>query len=126
MIVGGPVRISVNVGIRYALPADEKYLTPAHQDHFFIRETNDFCMLWVPLMEIDEQVGGLAIAAGSNKHGLYEHGPEDNVYSYGFKGRKQKGIALSEIHEPWLATNYLAGALLMFHSQAAHRAVPNT
>ena len=125
-IFGGPVRISPGIGIRYAFPEDSKYLTPAHQDHFFIRETNDFCMLWIPLMDIDAKVGGLTIAAGSNQHGLYEHVLLDDVYSYGFKGRKQKGIPLSEIHYPWLATDYRLGDLLLFHSQAAHRALANT
>jgi len=124
-IMGGPVRISPGIGIRYALPADEKYLTPAHQDHYFIRETNDFGMLWIPLMDIDESVGGLAIAVGSNKHGLFEHVLQENVYSYGFKGRKQKGIPFSAIPQPWAATDYHPGDLLLFHSQAVHRALPN-
>ena len=124
-IFGGPVRISPGIGIRYAFPADEKYLTPCHQDHFFIRETNEFCMLWVPLMDIDESVGGLAIAVGSNKYGLFEHVLQENVYSYGFKGRKQKGIPLSAIHQPWFATDYHPGDLLLFHSQVVHRALPN-
>ena len=125
-IMGGPVRISPGIGIRYALPADEKYLTPAHQDHYFIRETNDFGMLWIPLMDIDESVGGLAIAVGSNKHGLFEHVLQENVYSYGFKGRKQKGIPFSAIPQPWAATDYHPGDLLLFHSQAVHRALPNS
>jgi len=125
-IFGGPVRISPGIGIRYALPSDEKYLTPAHQDHFFIRETKDFCMLWVPLMDIDERVGGLAIALGSNKYGLLDHVPQEDVYSYGFKGRKQRGISLSAIRQPWLMTDYHPGDLLLFHSQTVHRAVLNT
>ena len=125
-IFGGPVRISPSIGIRYALPEDEKYLTPAHQDHYFIRQTKEFCMLWIPLMTIDETVGGLAIAEGANKRGLFDHQLLENVYSYGFKGRKQKGIPLAAIDQPWLATEYHPGDLLLFHSLAVHRALPNT
>jgi len=125
-IFGGPVRISRSIGIRYALPGDEKYLTPPHQDHYFIRQTRKFCMLWIPLMTIDETVGGLAIAQGANKRGLFEHQLLENVYSYGFKGRKQKGIPFAAIEEAWLATEYHPGDLLLFHSLAVHRALPNS
>jgi phytanoyl-CoA dioxygenase PhyH len=125
-IFGGPVRISPSIGIRYALPGDDKYLTPAHQDHYFIRQTKEFCMLWIPLMTIDERVGGLAIAQGANRRGLLDHQLLENVFSYGFKGRKQKGIPFAAIDEPWLATEYHPGDLLLFHSLAVHRALPNT
>ncbi|MGH9158716.1 MAG: phytanoyl-CoA dioxygenase family protein [Vicinamibacteraceae bacterium] len=61
-----------NVDIRYALPRDERYVTPVHQDHFFIRQTPRFRTLWIPIMDIGEAVGGLALASGSHELGLLQ------------------------------------------------------
>src|SRR5262245_57765165 len=62
-----------NVDIRFALPKDEKHLTPPHQDHFFIRQTESFRTVWIPLMNVERHVGGLAVAARSHERGLLDH-----------------------------------------------------
>ena len=89
---GEKVRVGRAIGFRYSMPTDAPYLTPPHQDHFYIRETDEFRMIWVPLMDMEIANGGLAIASGSHKHGLQEHVEFDGVYSYFFKGRTQKGV----------------------------------
>ena len=106
------------------LPEDDAHLTPAHQDYYFIRETPRFYTLWIPLMDIVQQVGGLAVAPGSHKRGLREH-VEQDVFSTIFRDRKQRGIALSEVPPPWATTDYHAGDLLIFNSQTIHWALPN-
>ena len=70
--------------------------SPPHQDHFYIRHTPDFRTMWIPLMDIDRTVGGLAVAEDSHKRGLQEH-TELDVYSYVLKGRRQKGVAQENI-----------------------------
>jgi hypothetical protein len=65
-IFGEPVFMYRNVDIRFALPNDERHLTPSHQDHFFIRQTERFRTVWIPLMNIERTVGGLAVAARSH------------------------------------------------------------
>ncbi len=124
-VFGEPIFMFRGTNVRYALPNDQAHLTPPHQDHFFIRANREFRTVWVPLMEIGEEVGGLALAAGSHKRGLREHREQENVYSYQMKGRKQAGVALADISEPWLTTDYRPGDVLVFHSLMLHWALPN-
>ncbi len=122
---GEKVRVGRSIGFRYSMPTDAPYLTPPHQDHFYIRETDEFRMIWVPLMDMEIANGGLAIAAGSHKHGLQEHVEFDGVYSYFFKGRTQKGVRPEDIHGAWTSSRFELGDLLMFHCCAVHRSLPN-
>lgn len=124
-IFAEPVFMYQNVDIRFALPNDEKHLTPSHQDHFFIRQTERFRTVWIPLMPIERKVGGLAVAARSHLRGLLEHVEHETAYSYIFRGRKQRGVPLESIHQTWLTADYRPGDLLMFHSLMIHRALPN-
>ncbi len=80
----------------------------------------DFVTCWVPLMDIDEDVGGLAVAPGSHKGSLY---PPDV-----FKDPNTRvGIPAGAIPDAaWRRPNYKAGDLLMFHSMTAHAGIPNT
>ena len=112
--------------LRYTVPADAAHVTPAHQDYFFIRANDQFRTLWMPLMEIDEAVGGLVIAPGSHKSGLRPHVERDDVFSYVLKGRKQSGVALEQIAPPWATTDYRPGDVLIFHNLMLHWALPNT
>jgi 1-deoxypentalenic acid 11beta-hydroxylase len=124
-VFGGPVFLFKGTNIRYALPHDPAHVTPPHQDHFFIRGNRAFRTVWVPLMDIDRHVGGLAVAAGSHRQGLREHREQEGVYSYQMKGRKQRGVALESIREPWLTADYRLGDVLVFHCLLLHRALPN-
>jgi hypothetical protein len=76
-------------------------------------------------MEIDSEVGGLALAVGSHRQGLRAHCEQQGVLSYQMKGRTQRGVALEAISEPWCTTDYRPGDLLVFHSLMLHRALPN-
>jgi len=125
-IFAEPVFMYRNVDIRFALPNDAKHLTPSHQDHFFIRQTERFRTVWIPLMRIERNVGGLTVAARSHHRGLLEHVEHETAYSYIFRGRKQRGVPLESIGQTWLTADYRPGDLLMFHSLMIHRALPNT
>lgn len=125
-VFGEPVFPYRNTDIRYALPNDDKHLTPPHQDHFFIRQTDLFRTAWIPLMNIEKRVGGLALAARSHLNGLLQHVEHDSAYSYIFRGRKQRGVPLEQISQTWLTTDYRPGDLLIFHSLMIHRALPNS
>ncbi len=124
-VFGVPAFMFGNPNLRYTLPDHSMYVTPAHQDFFFIQGTSFFRTLWIPLMDIDDEVGGLAVAAGSHKGGLREHAEQEGVYSYVFKGRRQKGVKLEDIHDPWLTTDYHAGDVLIFHNLTLHWGLPN-
>lgn len=123
---GEPGYIAPSVGFRYSMPTDAVYLIPNHQDHFFIRQTDQFRMIWIPLMDLEIANGGLAIAAGSHRRGILDHVELPDVLSYGFKGRTQKGILPENVGGLWSSSAMQAGDFSMFHSCAVHRAIPNT
>ncbi len=123
-LFGEPVYTFRSCTLRYTVPNDETHGSPPHQDHVYIRHTTAFRTFWIPLMEIDRNMGGLAIAESSHKFGLREH-VEQDVYSYVLKGRKQKGVALDAIAEPWLTATYRPGDILVFHPHLLHWGTPN-
>ena len=120
-----PVSIYHSTNIRYALPMDELHASPPHQDHFFVGPNDDFRTVWIPLMEIDDSVGGLAVARGSHLGGLRDHVETENV-SYILKGRKQKGVPIDAIEEEWVTADFKPGDVLIFHCHTLHRGLPNT
>jgi hypothetical protein len=124
-IFGEPVFTFKSPTLRYALPNDTEHVSPPHQDYFFVRMNQSFRTFWIPLTDIKEEVGGLAIAPGIHKFGLVEHRELANVYSYVFRGRKQKGIPFEKIPKPWLTADYHPGDLLVFHNLMVHWALPN-
>ena len=85
------------------------FSTPAHQDYFYIRETDEFRMIWIPLMDLTLANGGLAIAVGSEKHGLIDHVELPGVFSTGFKGRPQKGVPEDQVEGVWSANGVSMG-----------------
>ena len=124
-IFGEPVFMFKSPNIRYALPDDPAHVSPPHQDFFFIRFNQSFRTLWIPLMDIDEHAGGLVLAPGIHKHGLLDHVEQEGIYSYIFKGRKQRGIPLESLAQPGATADYRAGDLLIFHNLMVHWALPN-
>ena len=123
-VFGEPVFTFRSLTVRYALPADDRHISLPHQDHFFIRHTAAFRTLWVPLLPIEPAGGALAVAAGSHRAGLRRH-EETDVLSYVLKGRRQRGLSLDDVPQPWHTTTYLPGDALLFHSHALHWALPN-
>ena len=119
-----PVFTFRSLTVRYALPADDRHISLPHQDHFFIRHTAAFRTLWVPLLPIEPAGGALAVAAGSHLAGLRRH-EETDVLSYVLKGRRQRGLPLAEVPQPWHTTTYRPGDALIFHSHTLHWALPN-
>ncbi|MET0239598.1 MAG: phytanoyl-CoA dioxygenase family protein [Sphingobium sp.] len=102
------------------LPADAKPETfgARHQDGIY-NYGIDFVTCWIPLMDIDDEVGGLAVVPGSHKGSLY---PPDV-----FKDPNNRvGIPAGAIPDSaWRRPNYKAGDILMFHSMTAHTGLPN-
>jgi 1-deoxypentalenic acid 11beta-hydroxylase len=124
-VFGEEVFIFRGTNIRYAIPHDDLHVTPPHQDHFFVGPNDDFRTVWIPLMRIEESVGGLAVARGSHRTGLRDHVEQEDAESYVFLGRKQKGVPLATVEEEWLTVDYEPGDVLVLHSHAVHRALPN-
>jgi hypothetical protein len=46
---------------RFVLPGNVKAAVPAHQDVTYNKHLGPFCVVWVPLVEIDGSCGGMAV-----------------------------------------------------------------
>lgn len=94
--------------LRAIPPADMR--TPSgryiHQDYAFWG-VNDMVTTWLPLMEIPDNLGGLALKRGSHL------GPPLELRQ------------LTGADEEWVTANYQPGDVLAFHCLTAHASLPN-
>ena len=93
-------------------PGEHQYTTPPHQDFSPVRGSQETWTVWTPLGDCDAELGGLAIARGSNRRGLLEDG----------------GVRSGELIEDsteWAWNPFKSGDVLMFHSLTIHRGRDN-
>ncbi len=102
---------------RISFPHAEHFTTPAHQDYVHIQATPETYTAWTPLSDCPQSLGGLAVLAGSHKLGLL---PVHKASGAGGLGIDTEGIDLL-----WRTADYRAGDVLIFHSFAVHKALPN-
>ena len=93
-------------------PGEHQYTTPPHQDFHPVRGAQDTWTVWTPLGDIDAELGGLAIARGSNRSGLLNN---EGVRS---------GQLLDNRTE-WAWNPFRCGDVLMFHSLTIHQGRDN-
>ena len=93
-------------------PGKHQYTTPPHQDFSPVRGSQETWTVWTPLGDCDAELGGLAIARGSNRHGLLEDG---GVRSW----------ELIEDNTEWAWNPFKCGDVVMFHSLTIHRGRDN-
>ena len=93
-------------------PGEHRYTTPPHQDFHPVRGTRNTWTVWTPLGDCDTELGGLAIARGSNRGGFLE---DDGVRSW----------ELIEDSTERVSNPFRCGDVLMFHSLTIHRGRDN-
>jgi hypothetical protein len=102
--------------MRNIFPAREEFTTKAHQDFPNVQGTTEVYTAWMPLIDCPMEAGPLQVAAGSHTAG---------VYDFGIAG----GAGGIEIKDPlagrWVSGAFAAGDVLVFHSMAVHKGVPN-
>lgn len=102
---------------RTIFPQREAYTTPAHQDFIPIQGTADTYTAWFPLADLPVEMGGLQIASGSHTKGVYDIKPA-------------MGAGGMEVTDPldgtWVYNPFEQGDVLVFHSLAVHKGVPNS
>jgi 1-deoxypentalenic acid 11beta-hydroxylase len=118
LIDGAPRWVPIVVH-RSAPPAEPDNATNLfagrHQDGHY-NYGIEFITCWIPLMDIDQTIGGLAVVPGSHKGSLYDVPPGH-----------AKRIDEDRIpDDAWKRPDYAAGDLLIFHSMTAHAGIPNT
>jgi len=102
---------------RIVFPRLTAHTTPAHQDFIHIQGTEETWTAWIPLGDCARDLGSLAILAGSHKNGLYAVQP-----SLGAGGLK---IDTDSLPYTWVASDFAAGDVVLFHSLTVHRGLPN-
>ncbi|MEU5578852.1 1-deoxypentalenic acid 11-beta-hydroxylase [Streptomyces huasconensis] len=127
-VFGEPVFVFKSTTIRYyptaAGSAEPSFLTPLHQDGFYIGPNKDFRTAWIPLLPTSHAIGGVAIADGSHKRGPREHVITENFRRFGHPVR---GIPAEEFgaDEQLLFSPMEPGDVLLFHAFTCHKSIPN-
>jgi hypothetical protein len=72
VIDGPPMLHRLRIG-RVTFPNNIAQTTAAHQDHWYIRGSQQTYTIWLPLGDCPIQLGGLAVLPGSHQAGFIEH-----------------------------------------------------
>jgi hypothetical protein len=102
---------------RISFPSAEHFTTPPHQDYVHIQGTPAVYTAWLPLCDCPQELGGVAVLAGSHRY--------DILPVHKAEGAGGLGIATDGLGLPWHTSDYQAGDVLLFHSHTVHKALPN-
>ena len=109
------IPVSEYRGVLPAEGSDVRNHLYAHQDSYYTGKLG-FRTLWIPLNEIDDRMGGLALAPGMHKRGLLHDIANPPSYN----------IPLDALPESaWRAGPYSPGDLVMFHQDMPHSGLVN-
>jgi phytanoyl-CoA dioxygenase PhyH len=97
-----PVRLP-----RIVYPAAVVPRQPGNFVHKDYRAVQDMFTCWVPMGDVPQTLGGLAVRPGSQHTSRVRIRP------------------LDRLEDGWLTTDYQAGDVLVFHCMTAHAALPN-
>ncbi len=101
---------------RTIFPQREAYTTPAHQDFIPIQGTAETYTAWIPLADLPSRMGGLQVAAGSHRRGVYDFKPAMGA----------GGIEITDpLEGAWVSGPFEQGDVLFFHSMLVHKGLPN-
>jgi hypothetical protein len=127
-IYDGPVQVWEQRLLRI-IPPDPDGAAPlgvgAHQDGSpqLGYLTQDFCTAWVPLTDIDDRLGGLAVVPGSHRGGVRA---QTGSASSSLRTAKTQTFEAPSAGEQWVTTTYRPGDLVVFASMTLHKGQPNT
>ena len=115
-LFGEPVLVHPKSILRNIFPNREAYTTPAHQDYVHFQGTMRCYAAWIPFADCPADMGGLAVAEGSHRGGIYDVRPA-------------LGAGGLEVVEPfegrWRHSPMRMGDVLIHHCMGVHRGVPN-
>jgi len=103
--------------IRFKLPSAEASMVPLHQDSAYNAHLEDFFTVWVPLVDIDEDCGGVVVYEGSQHQQSLPHSAA---------GGWEKGLGESEEHWKTSHPHMRAGDLLIFPKNLLHKSAPHS
>ena len=115
-LLGGPALVHSMVIPRNIFPQREEFPTRAHQDYPHIQGTPETFAVWIPLSDCPAEMGGLQVAAGSHRRGVWPF-------------RVCSGAGAMEVRDPqegrWAGGDFALGDAIAFHSMTVHKALPN-
>ena len=115
-MAGEPILPHARVIARTIFPQREAYTTPAHQDFIPIQGTAETYTAWIPLADLPSRMGGLQVAAGSHRKGVYDFQPALGA----------GGIEITDpLEGAWVNSPFEQGDVLFFHSMLVHKGLPN-
>ena len=127
-IYDGPVQVWEQRLLRI-IPPDPDGSAPlgvgAHQDGSpqLGYLTQDFSTAWIPLTDIDERLGGLAVVPGSHRGGVRA---QTGSASSSLQTAKTQTFEAPSAGEQWVTTTFRPGDLVVFASMTLHKGQPNT
>lgn len=129
-VFGEAVHVFKSTTIRYypsqygSIDPTLHYLTPLHQDGFYIGPNKDFRTVWVPLQPTGGGVGGVGIADRSHLRGPRQHEKSDVFKRF---DHAVSGIPAEDLstEETMLLSPMEPGDVLIFHAFTCHKSVPN-
>jgi len=124
-LCGGQVYVWMNVDVR---TQTRKMAPPTiiHQDYQVFYRGGRFSIAWIPLMEIDEAVGGVDIAPGSHKSVTERDYVYTNDKYYTGSAGALLPLTIEEKCVGFAHTSYNPGDLLLIHDKVAHRSRSNS
>ena len=115
-MAGEPILPHARIIARTIFPQREAYTTPAHQDFIPIQGTPETYTAWIPLSDLPSEMGGLQVAAGSHRQGVYDFKPSLGA----------GGIEITDpLEGAWVSGGFEQGDVLFFHSMLVHKGLPN-
>ena len=102
---------------RTIFPQREQFTTSPHQDFIPIQGTPDTYTAWFPLGDLTPELGGLQMAPGTHREGIYDFEP-----SLGAGGLAIK----QDFGDAWVFSQMQQGDVLIFHSMTVHGGVACT
>lgn len=103
------------VRITYPYHLNPKDRVPPHQDLFYVKGERDTFTAWIPLGDYPPKQGGLLVAPGTHKYGLFPTQANDEG-RFGCNAIEQH---LTEFE--WCKAHYRPGDLLVMHSLTIHQ-----
>ncbi len=116
-MLDAPVMPQPRVIARVMFPERTAHTTPAHQDFVPVQGAADTITAWIPLTDLPAEMGGLEIAAGTHRQGVFDFVPALGA----------SGTEISDpLHGSWVGGTFQQGDVLFFHSMTVHRGAPAT
>jgi hypothetical protein len=88
-----------------------------HQDGFTSPGVTNYRGVWMPMMTIDEKIGGLILAPGQHKRGYFHNMGKPPIFPI------PEGIIPADA---WASTTFHRGDVVVFHPEMPHVGIRNT